>query len=205
MNEPARPLPRRFFARPTLTVARALLGCWICHRVDGRELRGRVVEVEAYTDDEASHARNRRQTPRNAVMFGPAGHSYVYFTYGMHYCFNIVTEREGAPGAVLVRGLDSIDSANGPARLCKTLGIDRRQNGVDLTVGESLWVESGPRRRRERVIQTSRIGIRVARTLPWRFYLAGSIGVSKRDPAAEGEVLSISSPPPRRPSASGKR
>jgi DNA-3-methyladenine glycosylase len=176
-----------------LTVARALLGCWLCRRVDGRELRGRVVEVEAYTDDEASHARNRRRTPRNGVMFGVAGHAYVYFTYGMHFCFNVVTERDGTPGAVLIRGLDGIDSANGPARLCRSLSIDRRQNGVDLTTGETLWVEPGRRLRQEPVIQASRIGIRVAQTLPWRFYLAGSCGVSKRDPKAESEVLSATS------------
>lgn len=123
-------------------------------------------------------------------MFGPAGHSYVYFTYGMHFCFNVVTEREGAPGAVLIRGLDRVESANGPARLCRTLGIDRRQNGVDLTSGETLWVEPGRRLRREAVVQTSRVGIRVAQALPWRFYLAGSTGVSKRDPVAEAKILS---------------
>lgn len=189
MDETARPLPRRFFARPTLTVARALLGCWLCHQIEGQKLRGRVVEVEAYTDDEASHARNRKRTPRNGVMFGAAGHAYVYFTYGMHFCFNVVTERDGVPGAVLIRGLDGIDSANGPARLCRALGIDRRRNGVDLTTGGALWVEAGRRSRGEPVIQTSRIGIRVAQALPWRFYLAGSEGVSKRDPAAERAIL----------------
>jgi DNA-3-methyladenine glycosylase len=192
VNDPARPLSRRFFARPTLTVARALLGCWLCHRIEGREVRGRVVEVEAYTDDGASHARNRKRTPRNGVMFGAPGHAYVYFTYGMHFCFNVVTERDGVPGAVLIRGLDGIDSANGPARLCRALGIDRRQNGVDLTTGEALWVESGRRSRREPVVQTARIGIRAAQTLPWRFYLAGSRGVSRRDPAAESAVLDAS-------------
>ena len=188
VNELDRPLPQRFFARPTLTVARALLGRWLCHRVDGRVLRGRIVEVEAYTDDEASHARNRRRTPRNSVMFGAAGHAYVYFTYGMHFCFNVVTEREGTPGAVLIRGLDAIDSANGPARLCRTLNVDLRQNGLNLTTGDILWVESGRRSRKERVVQTTRVGIRVAETLPWRFYLSGSKGVSKRDVRAETAV-----------------
>src|SRR5512147_3308063 len=101
-------LPRSFYARSTTTVARALLGCVLCHRVGDQVRSGRIVEVEAYKDDDASHSRGRRRTPRNSVMFGPAGHSYVYFTYGMHYCFNVVTERDGVPGAVLVRGLDGI-------------------------------------------------------------------------------------------------
>jgi DNA-3-methyladenine glycosylase len=146
---------------------------------------GRIVEVEAYTDDAASHSRGRRPTPRNAVMFGAAGHAYVYFTYGMHFCFNIVTEDDGVPGAVLVRGLEGIPDAHGPARLCRALGLDRRHNGLDLTLGEPLWVERGRLRASQRVVQTTRIGIRVATDLPWRFYVAGSTGVSRRDRIAE--------------------
>jgi DNA-3-methyladenine glycosylase len=118
-------------------------------------------------------------------MFGLAGHAYVYFTYGMHFCFNIVTEIEGVPGAVLIRGLDGIESANGPARLCRTLAIDRRQNGIDLTDSRELWLERGRLSPRARVIQTTRVGIRVAMDLPWRFYVAGSAGVSRRDRSAE--------------------
>lgn len=179
----ARPLGRRFYARPTLELARALLGSWLCRARDGELRRGRIVEVEAYTDDEASHARARRRTPRNAVMFGHAGHAYVYFTYGMHHCVNVVAERHGVPGAVLIRGLDQIAAANGPGRLCRALAIDRALDGVDLTTGEHLWIERG--RHREAVVQTTRIGIRRAADLPWRFYLAGSPGVSRRDRAAE--------------------
>ena len=178
-----RPLARRFYARPTLDLARALLGAWLCREIDGRVARGRIVEVEAYTDDDASHARARRRTPRNAVMFGRAGHAYVYFTYGMHHCVNVVAERDGEPGAVLIRGLDHLDGANGPGRLCRVLSIDRALDGIDLTAGERLWIERG--RRREPIVQTTRIGIRHAAELPWRFYLLGSAGVSRRDPAAE--------------------
>ena len=185
-----RPLKRSFYVRPTLTVARALLGYRLCHRVGEEVRRARIVEVEAYTDDAASHARGAKRTPRNAVMFGPAGRAYVYFTYGMHFCFNIVTERDGIPGAVLIRGVDGIAGANGPARVCRTLQIDRRQNDVDLTTGALLWVERGRRRKGERIVQTTRIGIRTACELPWRFYLAGSDGVSKRDRAAEKSALS---------------
>jgi DNA-3-methyladenine glycosylase len=151
------PLGRRFYARSTLRLARALLGAWLCRRQGDVILRGRIVEVEAYTDDAASHARGRRRTPRNAVMFGPPGVAYVYFTYGMHHCVNVVAERDGVPGAVLLRGLDGLAGANGPGRLCRALGIDRRFDGVDLTAGDR----------------------------PWRFYLAGSPGVSRRDRAAE--------------------
>jgi DNA-3-methyladenine glycosylase len=186
MPDRVRPLPRRFYARPTLVVARALLGCQLCHRVGDTVQRGRIVEVEAYTDDAASHSRGRRPTPRNAVMFGAAGHAYVYFTYGMHFCFNIVAETHGTPGAVLIRGLDGLAGANGPARLCRVLGLGREHNRLDLTDGSVLWVERGRLRRAERVVQTTRIGIRSAVDLPWRFYVAGSPGVSRRDRAAEG-------------------
>ena len=189
------PLPRAFFARPTLRVARALLGCVLCHRVGERVLRGRIVEVEAYTDDPASHA-HARQTPRNAVMFGPAGHAYVYFTYGMHFCFNVVTEPAGTPGAVLIRGLEGLDHANGPARLCRAMHIGRVHNGLDLTSGDLLWVEGGRRRRGERTVRSTRIGIREAQHLPWRFYLLGSPGVSKRDVTAEKGLPESPSIPP---------
>jgi DNA-3-methyladenine glycosylase len=178
-------LPRRFFARPTLEVARALLGCFVCRELGGRMVRGRIVEVEGYTDDPASHSRGGRPTARNAPMFGPAGHAYVYFTYGMHHCLNVVTEPDGVPGAVLLRGLDGLPGAHGPARLCRVLGVDRRQNGLDLTAGRDLWIEGGRPRRGERIVQTVRVGIREARDLPWRFYLAGSEGVSRRDRKAE--------------------
>jgi DNA-3-methyladenine glycosylase len=181
-----RPLGRRFYTRPTLDLARALLGTWLCRERDGEIVRGRIVEVEAYTDDAASHCRERRRTPRNAVMFGHAGYSYVYFTYGMHHCLNVVGERHGVPGAVLIRGLDGIAGANGPGRLCRVLAIDLALNGVDLTAGERLWIERG--RHREPVVQTTRVGIRHAADLPWRFYLAGSPGVSRRDRDAEAQA-----------------
>jgi DNA-3-methyladenine glycosylase len=189
LSTPPLPLGRRFYGRPTLTVARALLGQLLCRRMGADVLHGRIVEVEAYTDDLASHARRCRRTPRNAVMFGPAGHAYVYFTYGMHFCFNVVTERDGVPGAVLIRGLDGLTGAAGPARLCRALGLDRHHDGLDLTDSDQLWIEPSPRRVAEPVVQTTRVGIRVATELPWRFYLLGSPGVSRRDPAAERAML----------------
>jgi DNA-3-methyladenine glycosylase len=179
-------LHRQDFARSTLAVARRLLGCTACHRVNGRTLRGRIVEVEVYTDDPASHAANGKRTPRNRIMFGPAGVAYIYFTYGMHHCFNVVTERDGRPGAVLVRGLDGIAHAAGPALACNALGLTVRDNGRDLVTDADLWIEPGRRRRGERVVRTTRVGIRNAVELPRRFYLLGSPGVSKRDRRAEG-------------------
>jgi 3-methyladenine DNA glycosylase Mpg len=104
-------LDRSFYSRPTLEVARDLLGCRLYRKIGRRVLSGRIVEVEAYTDDAASHSRGQKRTPRNAIMFGPAGHSYVYFTYGMHYCLNAVAKTDGVPGAVLIRGLDEIGAS----------------------------------------------------------------------------------------------
>jgi DNA-3-methyladenine glycosylase len=118
-------------------------------------------------------------------MFGPAGFAYVYFTYGMHHCLNVVTETEGRPGAVLIRGLDGIAHAAGPALACRALQLTVRDNGRDLITDPGLWIEPGRRRRGERLVQTTRIGIRRAVELPYRFYLLGSSGVSKRDRVAE--------------------
>jgi DNA-3-methyladenine glycosylase len=181
-------LQRADFAGSTTAAARRLLGCWLCHRVGDDVVRGRIVEVEAYTDDAASHAARGKRTPRNAVMFGPPGVVYVYFTYGMHHCFNVVTETAGVPGAVLIRGLDGIVGAAGPARLCRALGFSTRDTGRDLVTDPHLWIERHRRRRGERMIRARRIGIRVATDLPWRYYLWGSAGVSKRDRHAEGET-----------------
>jgi len=148
-------------------------------------VRGRIVEVEAYTDDLASHAAGGKRTPRNRVMFGPPGVAYVYFTYGMHHCFNVVSECDGEPGAVLIRGLDGVPHAHGPARLCRALQLTVRDNGRDLDDDPDLWIESARPGEGELVVQSTRIGIRRAVTLPHRFYLLGSSGVSKRDGAAE--------------------
>jgi len=152
---------------------------------DGELLGGRIVETEAYLqNDEAMHA-YRGKTARNAPLFGLPGTSYVYFIYGVHYCFNVVTEAEGIASAVLIRGLDQIDDANGPGKLCRRLKIDLSHNGLDLSSTDSpIWIARGTELEAP-IITTTRIGITRAADKPWRFYILGSSGVSRRDRIAE--------------------
>lgn len=184
-------LLRPFYARDTLTVARELLGQRLVRLLDGQRIAGRIVEVEAYIgeEDKACHAAPGR-TARNAVMYGPAGHAYVYFIYGMHHCFNVVTEQEGFPAAVLVRALEPVEGidvmrtyrggrdgvalTNGPAKLCYALGIDRAFNGVDLVMGSELWIEQDRMVGDGQVAAGPRVGVRGgdrAVTVAWRFWL----------------------------------
>lgn len=179
-------LPLPFYSRPTLEVAHDVIGKCLVHRYRGRRLAGRIVEAEAYTDDAASHA-YRGRTGRNGVMFGPAGVAYVYFIYGMYHCFNVVTEQEGVPGAVLIRALDPLEGiesmrrrrslsnvhqlANGPGKLCEALAIGRQHTGLSLCGDQIYLVDDGyepPSIRR-----TPRVGIRVAADHLWRFILDG--------------------------------
>jgi DNA-3-methyladenine glycosylase len=184
---------RDALAGPVLEVAPRLLGATISHR--GVSIR--LTEVEAYDgpNDPGSHA-YRGRTPRNAVMFGEPGHLYVYFTYGMHHCCNVVCGPPGPPSAVLLRagevvgGLDIArtrrpgsadrDLARGPARLCQALAIGLAENGLDLTAGE-LTLELG-----EPLTDVSsgpRVGLRGAPDRPWRFWQTGSAAVSAYRPA----------------------
>jgi DNA-3-methyladenine glycosylase len=182
------PLPTAFFHRHTVDVARELLGAWLIRRLPRNKiLAGRIVETEAYLPgDEAMHA-YRRKTQRNAPLFGKPGTSYVYFIYGVHYCFNVATEAEGVAAAVLIRGLDRIAEANGPGKLCRVLQIDRSHNWLDLTSSQSIiWLAKGELPA-EKVITTTRIGITRNAHQPWRFYLMGSSGVSRRDRKAEAD------------------
>lgn len=172
-----RPLPRRFFARDTVTVARALLGHLLVHHTPRGRRVGRIVEVEAYRGprDPASHA--YRATPRSLIMYGPPGMAYVYFTYGMHFCVNVVTETHGRAGAVLLRALEPVAgldgrAAAGPGRLTRAMGIDRRHNGSDLTRPPLYIADGGASRRRMtrgRIVAGPRVGITTATRRPWRF------------------------------------
>jgi len=143
MKTKTRILPRIYFNRSTLQVARSLIGKYLVRSINGRMLAGKIVEVEAYvgSQDKACHA-SKGRTQRTDVMFGPGGVAYIYLIYGMYHCLNVVTEREEFPSAVLIRAIE-IDGAliDGPGRLCRALQIDRRLNHVDLTTGESLWFE----------------------------------------------------------------
>ena len=184
-------LAQGFYRRPTLDVARDLLGRTLVRVLDGQRLAGRISEVEAYVgeDDLASHDA-RGLTPRNRPMYGPGGLAYVYLIYGMHHCLNAVTEGEGFPAAVLIRAMEPLegvaamqaqrggrplrDLTNGPARLCQALAIDRRLNSHDLTAGVGLWLEPGEPPPASAIVATPRINVggdQRARTIPWRFVL----------------------------------
>ncbi len=161
-------LTRDFFKRPTLEVARDLLGKYMIF--EGKS--GRITEVEAYIgkDDPACHA-TRGMTERNRVMFGPAGHAYVYFIYGMYYCLNFVTEQEGFPAAVLIRGVVSDDvegKTDGPGKLCREFGITREHDGLDLCNGGDFYIEDRGERPSS-IKETPRIGIKVGTDKMWRF------------------------------------
>lgn len=191
------PLPRSFYARPVGEVARDLLGCVLVRRLDGDELRGEIVEVEAYggADDAGSHA-FRGRTRRNEVMFGPPGHLYVYRIYHFHTCMNVVCEGAGIAGAVLIRaliplsGLDVMERnrggrpvrelCNGPAKLCQALEISMEQNGTDLQ-GPDLWIEPGSKP--DEISASTRVGLTRGADLPWRYFLPGNSFVSPGRPA----------------------
>jgi len=185
-------LPRSFFARDAETVARELLGCLLVRRTSAGERLSRVVETEAYVGphDLACHAAKGR-TPRTEVMFGAAGHAYVYFVYGMHHLLNVVTGPVGDPQAVLLRGVepwplhDRPDrSLAGPAKLCKALDIETsRHNGLDLCTGGGIAFRSRPVAPPETIGVSARIGVDYAGAWadrPLRFYLRGAAGVSGR-------------------------
>lgn len=207
-----RPLGRRFFARPSLDVARDLLGCVVFVVRDGGRVAVRLTEVEAYDgeSDPGSHA-FRGQTPRNTVMYGAAGHLYVYFTYGMHYCANVVTGRPGQPCAVLLRAGEVVegadlaatrrpsastarDLARGPARLAQALALGRIDNGVDLCASPPSgpdapiqWVERGRSVDPAFVRTGPRVGVSGpggdATAYPWRLWIDADRTVSPYRPA----------------------
>ena len=191
-------LKRQFFQRPTLEVARNLIGKVLVRRVRGRNLAGKIVETEAYVGphDLACHA-SKGKTSRTSMMFEKGGCAYVYMIYGFYFCLNAVTEAEDYPAAVLIRAVEPLDHLNvmrkfrkypdrdtniasGPGKLCMAMGIDKTLNGEDLT-GDTLWIED---RRLEvgRIVVSPRIGVDYAgeyRDKPWRFYVEGNPHVSR--------------------------
>ena len=202
--DPGSPLPGAFYDRPVLEVAHDLLGCVIEHRSAAGRVAVRLTEVEAYDGetDPGSHA-FRGRTARNATMFGPPGRTYVYFTYGMHWCLNLVSSPAGAASAVLLRAGDVVsgaplarrrrttsrtdrDLARGPARLTVALGVTGELDGTDATdPGSVLVVRVGPRPDPDRVLTGPRVGVAgEGGRVPWRFWLSGEPSVSPYRPAA---------------------
>ena len=206
MRPPA-PLPRDFYLQDTVGVARALLGCLLWRRLGREWLTVRIVETEAYLgpNDAASHARRGLRSPRNESMYLEGGHAYVYMTYGMHWCVNVVTQEDGVPEAVLLRGGEPLqgletmralrgvvtrdrDVASGPARLTQSMKIDRALDGVSFASGNST-LRITPRDRavsESEIAVSTRIGVEGAPDAahwPLRFFLAGNPHVSPGRPA----------------------
>jgi DNA-3-methyladenine glycosylase len=202
------PLPRAFFGRAPRRVARQLLGKILIRELPGVKLTARIVEVEAYlgAEDPAAHSAAGR-TLRNAVLFGPPGHAYIYFIYGNHYCLNVSCEPEGKAGSVLFRALEPLAGieemararrialrgpqdwpklTSGPGRLCQAFGITRvRDNDSDLTSPSGgLWIGDDASRPR-RIALTPRIGITKAADMPLRYFIAGNrfVSATKRFPS----------------------
>ncbi|OGN15149.1 MAG: 3-methyladenine DNA glycosylase [Candidatus Yanofskybacteria bacterium RIFCSPHIGHO2_02_FULL_43_22] len=189
-------LKRNFFNRPTLIVAKDLLGKYLCRRINGKVVRAKITETEAYcgTKDKACHA-SKGLTERTKVMFGPPGCAYVYLIYGMYHCLNIVTEREGYPAAILIRSVElqnygshitdyknntqyamrnrTMGNLNGPGILCRELKIDKALNGVDFCKNNEIWVEDY-REKPPRIKRGKRVGVDYAgrwKDKLWRFYV----------------------------------
>lgn len=193
-------MPRSFFARPSTEVAPELLGRVLVRTLaDGTRLAARLVEVEAYEQgDPASHSYRGRPTARTEVMFGPSGHLYVYFTYGQHFCSNIVTGGDGVGSAVLLRaaeplqGLDVMAAdrgmrdvrllCSGPARLTQAFGIGRADNGTDVVRDPSLFLVAGEPLGPRAIARSTRVGVNVGGERPWRFFERGSPFVSPGRP-----------------------
>ncbi len=198
-------LHRDFYNRDSLVVANELLGKYLVHNIEGVKLVGKIVETEAYRgpEDKAAHSYGGRRTPRVEVMYGPAGYAYVYLIYGMYNCFNVVTNKEGTPHAVLVRGIEPMGSldefaqnryqksykelnksqikalSNGPGKLCQALLIDRAYNGEDLCRNR-LYITTGNDDDFE-IISAKRVGIdyaEEAKDFLWRFYIKDNSYVS---------------------------
>lgn len=161
---------------------------------DGTHLSARIVETEAYEEDDPASHSFRGPTPRNAVMFGEAGHLYVYLIYGMHFCMNVVTGRIGHGAAVLLRAAEPLEGlpqmrsmrgretphelCSGPANLSRALGVDRRLDGTDLVRSRKIWIEEGDPEDPGQVLAGPRVGIRVGGDRPWRFRVRGDAFVS---------------------------
>jgi DNA-3-methyladenine glycosylase len=194
-------LPRAFYRQDTVAVARALLGCVLWRRIGRTLLAARLVETEAYlgANDMASHARRGLRSARNESMYLEGGHAYVYFTYGMHWCMNVVTGEADIAEAVLLRAAEPLrgieamrkrrpkakrdrDLTNGPGKLCAAMSVDENLDGAPLD-SHLLWLEQGERVPEEQIAISPRVGVDYAGDAAWwplRFYVQGSEYVSRR-------------------------
>jgi DNA-3-methyladenine glycosylase len=202
VDETLTPFPRDYFERPTVEVARDLLGAFLCRQTADGLTCGRIVETEAYggPEDLASHSRAGR-TRRTAPMFGEVGHAYVYLVYGMHECLNVVARTKPAEaGAVLLRAIDPVVGVelmrsrrgremdpdvrlgSGPARLCQAMAVDRSLDAHDLVIGRERWLTPGERIGDDAVAVGGRVGVEYAgewSNRPWRFWINGNAAVSR--------------------------
>ncbi len=190
-------LNKDFYLQDTLVVAQQLLGKYLYRKYKAQYLVGKIVETEAYKDnDPASHA-FKGKTRRNEVMFWEGGHLYVYFTYGMHYCCNVVTEKEGSGCAVLIRAVEPVeglntmiklrnfngekiyDLTNGPAKLCQAFNITKKDNGKHLNDEEIFIVDSEINLKNFIIGRSHRIGIKVGIEKQWRYFIKDSPWLSR--------------------------
>lgn len=198
-------LQRAFYQRDTITVSKDLLGKILIHESSQGTTAGRIVETEAYRgpEDQAAHSYGGRRTARNEVMFGEKGHAYVYFIYGMYYCFNVTAgDMPSKPEAVLLRALQPVagedimakrrgrgikhakpaNLTNGPSKLCMAMGISKTQNKTDLT-SQPLYIKDAPPVPPDDIVKTTRVGVDYAgewQNNPWRFYIKGNSYVSAK-------------------------
>lgn len=205
---PSKKIDRAFYSSSALTVARQLLGTRLVRLDSGIRLSSLIVEVEAYSgeDDLGCHCKHGR-TPRTRVMYGPPGHAYVYFTYGMHWCLNFVVEQAGFPAAVLIRAIQPVEGlemiaqrrgrqtrkhwTDGPAKICQALAIDGAFNGADLCSPQALlWLEEGVSVPDDHVVTTPRVGLNTVpepwRSIPWRFLVKSGINLLAGQVNSEG-------------------
>jgi DNA-3-methyladenine glycosylase len=196
-------LPRTFYQQDTIQVSKDLLGKILVHESSQGKTAGRIVETETYRgpEDQAAHSSSGRRTARNEVMFGEKGHAYIYFIYGMYYCFNVTAGNvPGKPEAVLIRALEPVEGqdimakrrgarqaetanlTNGPSKLCMAMGLSKSQNKTDLT-SPPLYIKDAPPVQKTDVVETTRIGVDYAgewKNRPWRFYIKRNSYVSTK-------------------------